>query len=202
MTDTHERNIYLHDVALSDALASWHAALAEDGLLDPLGVEEIPLTAARDRITAAPVWAKISSPHYHAAAMDGYAVRAEATHGATETRPKRLRVGAQAIPVDTGDPLPPDTNAVIMIENTQPGQDEEGAYIEIMAATAPWRHVRAMGEDMVASELVLPAHHRLRPQDLGALAGSDRTTVQLYRRPRIAIQPTGTELIMPGDPLK
>ncbi|MEZ4558131.1 MAG: molybdopterin biosynthesis protein [Caldilineaceae bacterium] len=202
MTDTHERNIYLHDVALSKALASWHAALAEHGLLDPLGVEEIPLTDARDRVTAAPVWAKISSPHYHAAAMDGYAVRAEVTHGATETRPKRLRVGSEAIPVDTGDPLPPETNAVIMIEHTQPGKDTDGEYIEIMAATAPWRHVRAMGEDMVASELVLPAHHRLRPQDLGALAGSGHTTVQVYRRPRVAIQPTGTELVMPGDPLK
>ncbi|MCB0160350.1 MAG: molybdopterin biosynthesis protein, partial [Caldilineaceae bacterium] len=139
MTDTHERNIYLHDVALSEALASWHAALAEHGLLDPLGVEELPLSAARDRVTAAPVWAKISSPHYHAAAMDGYAVFFFNNTAATETRPKRLRVGSQAIPVDTGDPLPPETNAVIMIEHTQPGQDADGEYIEIMAATAPWR---------------------------------------------------------------
>lgn len=202
MTDNHERNIYLHDVALSEALASWHAALAAHELLSPLGVEEVPLTQARDRVTAAPVWAKISSPHYHAAAMDGFAVRAEETHGATETSPKLLRVGSQAIPVDTGDPLPPNTNAVIMIEHTQSVKDADGDCIEIMASTAPWHHVRAMGEDMVASELVLPAHHRLRPQDLGALAGSGHTTVPVFRRPRVAIQPTGTELVMPGDPLK
>ena len=71
-----------------------------------------------------------------------------------------------------------------------------------MASTAPWRHVRAMGEDMVATELVLPANHRLRPQDLGAIAGSGHTEVKVYRRPRIAIQPTGTELVTPGSELK
>ena len=71
-----------------------------------------------------------------------------------------------------------------------------------MASTAPWRHVRAMGEDMVATELVLPANHRLRPQDLGAIAGSGHTEVNVYRRPRIAIQPTGTELVTPGSELK
>ena len=126
---------------------------------------------ANGRVTAEPIWAKISSPHYHAAAMDGYAVRAEETHGATETSPKLLAVGTQAIVVDTGDPLPAGNNAVIMIEHTHLVEDEAGDAIEIMAATAPWRHVRAMGEDMVATELVLPANHRLRPQDLGAIAG-------------------------------
>ena len=70
-----ERNIYLHDVALSEALASWHAALDAAGALATLPAETVPLAAALGRVTAAPVWAKISSPHYHAAAMDGYAVR-------------------------------------------------------------------------------------------------------------------------------
>ncbi len=200
---TIDRNIYLHDVALSRALESWYAVLAGANLLQPLGTEEVELTAALNRVTAAPVWAKISSPHYHAAAMDGYAVRADETHGATETSPKLLRVGSQAIPVDTGDPLPPQTNAVIMIEETHlVSPDGEEGHIEILAATAPWRHVRAMGEDMVATELVLPANHRLRPQDLGAIAGCGHTTVAVYRRPRVAIQPTGTELVLPGEPLK
>jgi putative molybdopterin biosynthesis protein len=201
MTAKPERNIYLHDVALSEALDSWYAALAEENLLQPLGVETVPLTEANGRVTAEPVWAKISSPHYHAAAMDGYAVRAEATHGATETSPKLLRVDTQAVPVDTGDPMPPDTNAVIMIEHTHLVEDTKGVAIEIMATTAPWRHVRAMGEDMVATELVLPANHRLRPQDLGAIAGCGHTEVTVYRRPRVAIQPTGTELVTPGEPL-
>ena len=162
-----DRNIYLHDVALDEALASWHSALSENNLMQPLGVETVPLDKAAGRVTAEPVWAKISSPHYHAAAMDGYAVRAEDTHGALETRPKALLIGSQAIVVDTGDPLPAGKNAVIMIEHTHLVQSPEGDAIEIMASTAPWRHVRAMGEDMVATELVLPANHRLRPQRSG-----------------------------------
>ncbi|RME63215.1 MAG: molybdopterin biosynthesis protein, partial [Caldilineae bacterium] len=198
----HERNIYLHDVALDEALANWHEALEVHGLLQPLGVETIPLAEALGRVTAEPVWAKISSPHYHAAAMDGYAVRSEDTRGATETSPLLLRVGEQAFPVDTGDPLPPQTNAVIMIEHTQPVQQGGAAFIEIMASIAPWTHVRPMGEDMVATELVVPAHHRLRPQDLGAIAGSGHTHVTVFRRPKVAIQPTGTELVPVGTPVK
>ena len=116
--------------------------------------------------------------------------------------PRRLLVGSQAIVVDTGDPLPAGKNAVIMIEHTHLVKNPDGDAIEIMASTAPWRHVRAMGEDMVATELVLPANHRLRPQDLGAIAGSGHTEVNVYRRPRIAIQPTGTELVTPGSELK
>jgi putative molybdopterin biosynthesis protein len=197
-----DRNIYLHDVALDEALASWHSTLGENNLMQPLGVESVPLDKANGRVTAEPVWAKISSPHYHAAAMDGYAVSAEDTHGALETRPKALRIGSEAIVVDTGDPLPAGKNAVIMIEHTHLVKNPDGDTIEIMASTAPWRHVRAMGEDMVATELVLPANHRLRPQDLGAIAGSGHTDVKVYRRPRIAIQPTGTELVTPGSELK
>ena len=202
MVQIHERNIYLHDVALDEALVAWHAALAKHGLLSPLSTETAPLTAALGRVTAEPVWALISSPHYHAAAMDGYAVRSEETRGATETAPLLLRVGDQAAPVDTGDPLPPGMNAVIMIEQTQPAQRDGVDYIEILESHAPWSHVRPMGEDMVATELVLPSHHRLRPQDLGALAGSGHTAVTVYRRPKVAILPTGTELVAPGSELK
>jgi putative molybdopterin biosynthesis protein len=198
---SHERNIYLHDVALSEAVANWHAALEANGLLAPLGVETIPLAEARHRVTAEPVWARLSSPHYHASAMDGYAVRSAETRGASETSPLKLRLGDQAIPVDTGDPLPAGMDAVIMIEETQPIHQEDGDFIEIMATSAPWSYVRPMGEDMVATELVLPANHRLRPQDLGAAAGSGHTHVTVYRRPRVAVLPTGTELVPVGaDP--
>ncbi|MBP7960479.1 MAG: molybdopterin biosynthesis protein [Caldilineaceae bacterium] len=200
---THERNIYLHDVSLDQALDAWHAALDAHGLRRPLPSEIVPLTEALGRVTAQPVWARISSPHYHASAMDGYAVRAEETRGASETSPKVLPIDRRAMPVDTGDPMPPDTNAVIMIEDTQtlPGPDGS-PHIEIMAAVAPWQHVRAMGEDMVATELVLPANHKLRPQDLGAIAGCGHRDVTVYRRPRVAVIPTGTELVMPGSELK
>jgi len=197
-----DRNIYLHDIALDEAIAAWHTLLAANQLHQPLPSETIPLTAARGRVTAAPVWARISSPHYHAAAMDGYAVHADATRGATESSPKQLLVGQQAFPVDTGDPLPANTNAVIMIEEIHLLHEDNEARIEILASSPPWRYVRPMGEDMVATELVLPANHKLRPQDLGAIAGCGHAVVEVYRQPRVAILPTGSELVEPGVDLK
>jgi putative molybdopterin biosynthesis protein len=120
------------------------------------------------------------------------AVRAAETLGATETTPRRLALGQQAIWVDTGDPLPPEMDAVIMAEHARAlGEDA----VEIMAAVAPWQHVRPLGEDIVATELVLPENHRLRPIDLGALAASGHAYVPVRRRPRVAIIPTGTELV-------
>ena len=211
------------------------AALADAGLDAPLLGEPVPLDEVAGRITAEPVWARISSPHYHAAAMDGYAVRAEETHGASETHPVYLAIGQQAFYVDTGDPLPPGTNAVIMVEDVQVREwqiansewqiadsewritasshqplaighqpsaiGHQPSAIEILAAVAPWQHVRPMGEDMVATELILPANHRLRPQDIGAAAGAGHSQLRVRRKPRVAIQPTGTELVAPGAAL-
>lgn len=193
---------YLHDIPLDEAVAAWHAALDIEGLLAPLDPETIPLRDAIGRVTAAPVFARLSSPHYHASAMDGYAVRAEATRSATETSPLRLRVGDHAFYVDTGDPLPPHANAVIQVENVQLLHESTGDLIEIIESVPPWRNVRAMGEDMVATELVLPANHKLRPQDLGAIAGCGHSEVTVYRRTRLAVIPTGTELVPPGSSVK
>jgi putative molybdopterin biosynthesis protein len=190
---------YLEDIPLAEALARWWAALAEAGLDGPLPGEPVALEDAAGRVTAESVWARVCSPHYHAAAMDGYAVRAEDTHGATETHPIHLIVGQQAFYVDTGDPLPPGTNAVIMIEDVQLHQLQN---IEILAAVPPWQHVRPMGEDIVATELILPANHKLRPQDVGAAAGAGHASLLVRRRPRVAIQPTGTELVPPGSALR
>jgi putative molybdopterin biosynthesis protein len=101
--------------------------------------------------------------------------------------------------------MPAWANAVIPIENVQPieaGGGQGLAAIEIRAAVAPWAHVRAMGEDMVATELVLPANHRLRPVDLGAIAGCGHGRVLVRRRPRVAVIPTGTELVPAGQPVR
>lgn len=186
------RRYYLEDLALDEAQRRFEAALSQAGWGAPLAAEQIPLHAALGLVTAAPVWAQISAPHYHAAAMDGVAVRAADTLGATETTPRQLQVGPQAIWVDTGDPLPPDRDAVIMAEHVHQIDDER---IEIMRAVSPWQHVRPLGEDIVATELVLPENHRLRPYDLGALAAAGHTTVAVRRKPRVAILPTGTELV-------
>ena len=203
--------VYLHDIPLSQAQDRLEQALREAGLWGILGVEEIPLDEhAFGRVTAEPIWAKISSPHYHASAMDGFAVRARHTEGALATAPLVLVFGDQASYIDTGDPLPAWADAVIPIENIEP-VDEDGAVaadqrkpyaIRIRAAVTPWSHVRPMGEDMVASQLVLPAGHILRPADLGAIAGCGHRAVRVARRPKVAIIPTGTELVPIGEPVK
>lgn len=193
-----ERNVYLEDIPAEQARARLQAALRSVGRAGPLPGESVTLAQAAGRVTAEAVHARLSAPHYHAAAMDGYAVTALATRGATETRPLTLAVPGEARPVNTGDPLPPQTDAVIMIENTQ---ELDGALIAIRSAVAPWQHVRPMGEDMVASEMVLPPNHELRPVDLGALAGCGHSSVMVRRRPRVLILPTGSELVPPdSDP--
>src|SRR5258708_18291343 len=145
------RDMYLEDIPLEDAVARFWTALEAVGALVPLTGEEMSISEALGRVTAEAVFARVSVPHYHAAAMDGIAVRAEETLGATDSSPLQLRVGAQATWVDTGDPLPPDTNAVIMAEQVQ---DLGDGKLEILATVAPWQHVRPMGEDLVATELV------------------------------------------------
>jgi len=193
---------YLHDVPLDEAVAAWHAALDGVGALRKLPAESVFIGDANGRVTAAPVWARISVPHYHSSAMDGYAVRSAETAGATLTRPLRLKIGEQAVYVDTGDPIPAGFDAVIPIEQAQKVGTDGSVGIEILASVPPWEDVRTMGEDIVATELVVPANHRLRPQDLGAITGSGHANVRVYRQPRIAILPTGTELVTPGSDLK
>ena len=168
-----------------------------------IGNESIAVEEALDRITAQPVFAKISSPHYHAAAMDGICVRAEDTFGATEFNPKTFIRASSESPaqnafayVDTGNSLPPWANAVIMIEKVR--QLKDGS-LEIFESVGPWNHVRLVGEDVVATELLLPRYHRLRPYDLGALLASGHTQVEVRSRPKVGIIPTGDELIAPGE---
>ncbi len=187
-----KRHIYLEDIPLAEARAKLQVALESAGLAAPLAGERIPLSQALGRVTAEPVQAELSSPHFHCAAMDGYAVSAADTVSARETRALSLRLGLDAFPVNTGDALPDGANAVIMIEATN--QPDE-ATIQIYAAAAPWQHVRLMGEDMVATETILQVNHALRPVDLGALAGCGHQTVKVRRKPRVIIIPTGSELV-------
>jgi len=204
-------SVYLQDIPLPEAKERLEAALKTSGLWRRLGIETIPLDEnAVGRVLAEPVWAKVSSPHYHAAAMDGFAVRAEATSGAQLSKPVILILGSQTIYVDTGDPLPTDFDAVIPIENVE-SLDESGGIskdirkprsIRIRAAVTPWAYVRPMGEDIVATQLVLTAGQALRPVDLGAIAAAGLIEVKVARQPQVAILPTGTELVPLGSDLK
>ena len=209
-------SVYLHDIPLSQAQNQLQIALENAGLWQVLGINEIPLDEnALGRVLAEPVWAKISSPHYHASAMDGFAVVAKDTEDAIPTAPvtipteKSQSGSSRSSYIDTGDPLPLWANAVIPIEKVEP-LDAEGQpasnprqpyAIRIRAAVTPWSHVRPLGEDMVATQLVLPAGHTLRAVDLGAIAGCGHHFVKVACKPKVAILPTGTELKPIGEPV-
>lgn len=203
--------IYLHDIPLTQAQDRLRQALETAGRWGVLGVDEIPLNEdALGRVLAEPVWARLSSPHYHASAMDGFALRAADTAGALPSRPVTLRVGENAFYVDTGDPLPDWADAVVKIEDVEP-LDDDGSpaadprqphAVRLRDALPPWSNVRPMGEDIIATELVLPAGHTLRAIDLGAVAASGHAVLRVARRPRVAILPTGTELVPVGQPVE
>lgn len=215
------REIYLESTPLDEAIALWRAKCVSEGIFKPLAPESVRVIDSLGRITAGAVIAKISSPFYHSAAMDGYAVKYPDTFGASERSPKRLRIGAQAIAVDTGDPIPEGFNAVIMIEDIQFRRDQKSAaggsppkdtdegleqsgpgvseFIEIIAPATPWQHIRVIGEDIVATELIVPENHKIRPIDIGAMLAGGHTEVMVRRRPRVVIVPTGTEIVEPGS---
>jgi len=205
-----ERKRYLKKKPLGEALDVFLGAVAPH-----TKTECVPVEKALHCTTAGPIFAVLSAPHYHGAAMDGIAVRAEDTFGASEFSPlilnrvaeKRQRSqrnedASSQLPfqyVDTGNPLPAWANAVIMIERVFKKNDTE---VEIRDASTPWQHVRLVGEDIVATEPLLPRGHKLRPYDLGALLAAGHTEIPVVAPPTVGIIPTGSELIEPGDPAK
>ena len=190
-----ERKIYLSNTSLSRAREIFlQAALARK-----MGDEKIATVEAAGRVTSEPVFARISSPHYHAAAMDGVAVKAADTFGAAPTSPRRLRLEDNAFYVDTGGMLPPGCDAVIMIEDIFYPDRENHREIEIREPATPWQHVRSIGEDIVATEMILPSCHLIRPFDIGALINGGIFTLKVFKKPRIALIPTGSELVEPVD---
>ena len=180
------RTIFLEDVPLETARERFARSLEAAGVRGG-AQERVALDEALGRVTAASVFARLSSPHYHACAMDGIAVAASRTRGARETAPVELRVGSEAVFVDTGDPLPAATDAVIPIEDVEM---REAGRVAIRAAVAPFAHVRAIGEDIVATETVVAAGRTLEPADLAALAAAGVSEVS-------ALITTGTELVPP-----
>ncbi len=188
-----KRQIYLRIKPLDEARGEFLKRFPMGGWRD---AEEVSVLEACGRVTAQPVFARFSSPPFHAAAMDGVAVRAEETFGAHVDRPVQLRLGREAHPVNTGQPLPAGTNAVIMIEDVVEVDKET---VQIEAPAYPWQHVRRVGEDIVATQLLFPQNHRLTPYDLGALLGAGVTRIRVRSRPLVVIIPTGSELLTPEE---
>jgi len=181
---------FIRDVPAAEAMVAWRAALVTAGSVPRVEAVRIALERAVGRVTAAPVWAARSSPPFDAAAMDGIAVRATETVGASESRPVFLEPAAYAV-VDTGDPLPAGFDAVVMREHVHYDEDRRA---ELRAAVPPYQHVRSIGEDVSATELLLPAGHRMRAFDVAAAAAAGATDVLVHRQPVVAVLPTGDEI--------
>ncbi len=187
------RHIYLQMKSLEEAQAIFFDRFSFDQYLRP---ESIPAQEAAGRVTAEPVFARFSSPSYHAAAMDGIAVRAETTFGTTVDRPKQLRIGKDATFINTGQIMPEGADAVVMIEHVVVVNEET---VRIESAAYPWQHVRKVGEDIVATELIVPQNHLITPYEIGALLNGGVFDVKVKQRPRVLIIPTGSELISQQD---
>lgn len=166
--------------------------------------EEIPLESADGRALAEELVAARNVPHYSRAAMDGYAVRAADTFGASDRSPEILREVEResgevppngAIRVHTGSELPAGADAVVMIEQA----DEFGDEIEIFDAVAEGENVAPIGEDVERDQHLYDAGHQLRPSDLGILKAVGVETVEVYEKPSVSVIPTGEELVQ-SDP--
>jgi putative molybdopterin biosynthesis protein len=184
-----KRNVYLKMKTLKEAREILFDRFSH---LRMLSGETVSVPDAVGRVLTEPVLAKLSSPNFHAAAMDGIAVKAENTFGASETQPKTLIKDKNAFFVNTGHVLPEGTNAVIMIEHVNMLDD---IHLEIESPAFPWQHVRKMGEDIVATELLFPQNHVITPYCIGALLSGGVFEIKVRKKPRVLIIPTGSELV-------
>ena len=182
---------YLTNVPLDKAREDYLKLLTENGFAPK--TEVIPVWDACGRVTAHAVYAHICAPHYAASAMDGVAVNAKDTFGATETTPVTLNAD-QYIVLDTGDPIPEGCDAVIMVEDIVKNGD---GTITIHAAAAPWQHIRQIGEDICAGEMILPSHMTVAPAAIGAMIAGGVLEIEVIRKPVVGIIPTGDEILPP-----
>lgn len=183
------RKIYLSNTDLEEALSVYLNKL--DAVLPPLGKEVIATWEANGRMTGSPIFARISAPNHNASAMDGIMVVSERTYSANETTPVLLKEGIDFAYVNTGNIILEPYDSVIMIEDileTVPGE------IRIQAPASPWQHIRPIGEDIVAGEMILPENHRVRPMDIGAVLSGGVKEIEVYEKVRVGIMPTGNEI--------
>ena len=183
---------YLTNTPLEDALQAFMKHL------DMMGTERlaesISVRDAMNRITASAIYARRSVPHYLASAMDGVALLAAVTYGASETAPVDLNRDACTM-VDTGDSMPDGTDAVVMIEDII----DLGDRIRLIAPAVPWQHVRQIGEDFCAGDMLACSGTLLTPALLGALVAGGVRDVPVLPKPRITLIPTGDEIVSPED---
>jgi len=165
----------------------------------PLSAEIIPVQDALHRIASKGVTARLSLPHYDSAAMDGIAVKAEDTFGASAANPKIFTVGADVEFINTGDPIKKKFDAVIKIEDVITIDDTR---VEIRHSVPPAKDIRFEGEDFKADDVILPENHIIRPIDIGAMLSCGVLDVEVRRKPKVSIIPTGSEIVEPKEKLE
>jgi molybdopterin molybdotransferase len=175
--------------------------------VSPVDTERISTIQARSRILAEDLYSAVDLPHFHRAAMDGYAVKAKDTFGASQSLPAYLKLAgvvemgkevtrrlgtSEAIRISTGGMMPPESDAVVMVEYAD---EVEGGLVEIHRGVSPWQNVIQVGDDIKKGELVFRRGRRLRAHDLGALTGIGMSSVPVYQQPRVALISTGDEIV-------
>ncbi|WP_394862858.1 molybdopterin biosynthesis protein [Paraclostridium bifermentans] len=183
-----DRNIYISNIDLDDAMNMYFSKMK----FDSINFEEIEVYDSLDRVTIEPVFARNSSPHYNSAAMDGIAVISDETMGASEIKPKILEIRKDFEYVNTGNVINDKYNAVIMIEDVM---EIEKNKVQIISPAYPWQHIRPIGEDIVAGEMIIPSNHKIRPMDIGALICGGIKKLKVIKKPVVSIIPTGNEII-------
>lgn len=190
-----KRNIYLETVDIEEAKEIFYNKFSD---LYKDNVEKISIFDALNRVLSKPVFALVSNPHYNASAMDGIALNAEVTYGAHERNPITLVEGKDFKYVDTGDYIGGEYNAVVMIEDVFPQED---GTVQIIKSSHPWEHIRVVGEDIAVGDMILPSFHKISPVDIGAMISAGITEIEVMKKLKVGIMPTGSEIVNPGTEL-
>jgi len=205
---------FLEVVAAEDARARFHKHLH----LAPLGSEQATLVGVLDRVLARDVVAPVDAPAFDRSNVDGFAVRAADTMGASDRAPRRLQLNKEVIAcghapllavepgtattIATGGMVPRGADAVIMVEHTELVAEEKAPAIEITRAVTPGQFVSYAGSDIARGETLLRKGTRIGSREIGMLAACGLAAVDVARRPKVAVLSTGDELVTPGEPLR
>jgi putative molybdopterin biosynthesis protein len=190
------QDILIQDmVPFEEALERWLGELEFRGATSPARQEEVPIREAVGRVTASPVAARMPSPNYYLAGMDGVVVLASSTYGASEGSPRELKLGKEAFFIDTGRPIPKGFDAVVPIEDIRLPSLES---VFISRSATPWENIRAVGEDVGFREIIIPMNHRVRPLDLGPMLAGGLSMVSVRGKPVAGIIPVGAGLVSLG----
>jgi putative molybdopterin biosynthesis protein len=205
---------FLEVVSAAEARRRFEACIDRS----PLGAEPVPLASALSRVLAADIVAPVDAPPFDRSNVDGFAVRAVDTAGASDGAPRRLTLNAEVVAcgvepavevlpgtataIATGGVIPRGADAVVMIEHTELIEDGTAPAIDVRRAVGGGQFVSYAGSDIARGETLLRKGTRIGSREIGMLAACGLAEIEVVRRPRVAVLSTGDELVEPGQPLK